>query len=136
MSITLTKESPEQKTTQDYAELITVVIKYPNKPATVENIIKNNKTYEKIVEGYIAAVPFPGSERHMDLLMNDEGKMIHMEPNLYSPEYKNIFVGPLIAIGVAEKDLSWRSLTSAEIGVAIEYFRAYGINQSNIQKEE
>ena len=60
----------------------------------------------------------------MDIVMNDEGKILKQDPNIYSPVYDDYFVGPLVAVGVTP-DLTWRSLTDEEIEYAMKYFAKY-----------
>ena len=105
-------------------DLIKAVIKYPGKEPKVVMHLNTLRSYQKFVEGYIEAVPFPGRDDSMDIVMNDEGKILHMEANIFVPEYKDIFVGPIIAVGL-NKDRVWRSLTDEEVEYAIKYFNEH-----------
>ena len=105
-------------------DLIRAVVKYPGKEAEVVWHLNTLRGYQKVVEGYIESVPFPGRDDSMDIVMNDEGKILKQEANIFVPEYKDIFVGPIIAVGVTE-DLTWRSLTDEEIEYAKSYFKEH-----------
>ena len=105
-------------------DLIKAVAKYPGKDPKVVMHLNTLRGYQKFVEGYIESVPFPGREDSMDIVLNDEGKILKQEANIFVPEYKDIFVGPIIAVGVTE-DLTWRSLTKEEAEYAKTYFKEH-----------
>ena len=94
---------------------IKVVVKLPKEAAkVVENFENTLLSYRNAVDGYIESIPFPGREANIDIVMNDEGKTLHMDENIYVPDYNYVFVGPLVVVGVTE-NLTWRSLTDEEI---------------------
>lgn len=108
-------------------ELITVIIKQPGEnPEVVANFDNSLKGYQKAVDGYIETIRFPGMEDQMDIILNDEGKLRGLEPNIVIPEYKDVVVGTIIVVGVTP-DLDWRSLTQDEIDYATDYLRKYSI---------
>ena len=115
---------------RDDRNIITAVVKYPGKEPEVIEHPNTLRGYQKVVNGYIEAVPFPGREDDMDIVMNDEGKIKHLEPNIFIPEYRDVFVGPMIAVGVTQ-DLMWRSLTEEETKYALKYFREHECFRSN-----
>ena len=109
---------------RDNKDAIRAVIKYPGRDPEVIEQANTLRGYQKVVNGYIESVPFPGKEDDMDIIMNDEGKMVGLEPNIFIPEYRDVFVGVLLAVGVTE-DLTWRGLTDEEIRYAVGYFREH-----------
>lgn len=104
--------------------LIKAVVKYPGKDPQEVMQLNTLTGYQKVVEGYIECIPFPGRDDSMDIVLNDEGKILKQEVNIFVPEYKDILVGPLIAVGL-KKDLSWRSLTEEEVEYAKTYFKEH-----------
>lgn len=108
----------------DKNDMIKAIYKYPGEAPQVVEHLNTLRGYQKVVEGYIESVPFPGREDNMDIVMNDEGKILKQESNIFCPEYKDIFVGPLVIVGVTE-DLTWRGLTDDEIDFAIKYLNEH-----------
>lgn len=121
---------------ENYENLIKAVTKLPGQDPTVELKFQNTlRGYQAFVEGYIESVPFPGMDDSMDIVMNDEGKILKQEANIYSPEYRDHFVGPIVAVGVTP-DLTWRSLTDEEIEYAMKYFAEHDARTYKPDKED
>ena len=108
----------------DDVELITVVIKMPGEEPEVATIYNRLKSYQKFVDGFIESVPAPFDYDNINIVMNDEGKIRKMGANIFVPEYKDIFAGPILAVGVTD-DLTWRSLTDKEIDEVLKYFKEH-----------
>jgi len=106
---------------------VRVVVKEPNKQAEERLIDNTLRGYQKAVDGWIESVCLPQHEDNIDIVMNDEGKLLNMETNVYVDEYKDFFVGTLVAVGVNKNDLTWRSLTDEEIKCAIKWFDEHDI---------
>ncbi len=120
----------------NYEDSIKVVTKLPGQDESIELKFSNTlRGYQTFVEGYIESVPFPGKEDDMDIVMNDEGKILKQDPNIYSPEYKDYFVGPIVAVGVTP-ELTWRSLTDEEIEYAMKYFAEHDARTYEPDKED
>lgn len=108
-------------------ELITVIMKQPGEnPEVVTNFDNSLKGYQKAVDGYIETIRLPGMEDQIDIVLNDEGKLRGLKPNIVIPEYSDIAVGTIIVVGVTP-DLDWRSLTQDEIDYATDYLTNYSI---------
>ena len=106
-------------------EKITVIIKEPGKAAKIVKDFPNTlREYQKTVEGYIESVPFPGHDDDIDIIMNDEGKIAHLDANIFVPEYKDIFVGTLVVVGCAP-DLTWESLDTERIEYVLKYLKEH-----------
>lgn len=102
-------------------------MKQPGKdPEIVTNFDNSLKGYRKAVDGYIEAIPLPGMEDQIDIVLNDEGKLRGLEPNIVIPEYSDIVVGTIVVVGITS-DFSWRSLTQDEIDYATDYLKNYSI---------
>lgn len=110
--------------------IITAVVKEPGKQARVQDISNTLRGYQKLVGGYIESIPMPGMEDEIDIIMNDDGKALHLPDNIEISEYRTTFVGTLVAVGVAP-DLTWRSLTDDEVSYAIHFFRMRSNGDSN-----
>lgn len=103
---------------------IKAIVKQPNKAPEVREIENSLREYQTLVKGYIESVPMPTMQDDVDIVMNDEGKMLHLDANIYAPEYDDTFVGTLVVVGVT-KDLTWRGLTDKEIEKATQYLTAH-----------
>lgn len=115
--------------------MIKAVVKEPGKAPEVREIENSLYGYQKLVEGYIESVPMPGKEDEMDLVMNDEGKMVGLDANIYVPEYRDMFVGTLVVVGVTT-DLKWRGLTAEEIEYAKQYLAAHDCESGSTYIEQ
>ena len=75
---------------------IRVVVKKPRERSEILLVEDTLETYQKIVGGYIEAVP--GILPHpLAIYCNEEGKLVGLEPNI-SSSY-DIIVGPVVALG-------------------------------------
>ena len=110
---------------------IKAIVKEPNKAPEVREIENSLRGYQKLVEGYIESVPMPTMEDDIDIVMNDEGKILRLDANIYIPEYDDTLVGTLVVVGVT-KDLTWRGLTDKEIGKVIQYLTAHECKEEAI----
>lgn len=111
--------------TTERKEKVTVIVKEPGKAAKIVKDFPNTlREYQKTVEGYIESVPFPGHDDDIDIVMNDEGKVMHLDANIFVPEYKDIFVGTLVVVGCAP-DLTWESLDAERIEYVLNYLKEH-----------
>jgi len=126
---------------QEEIKTISVVIKNPGEKAEIKNISLGLKELQTIVHGYIESVPFPG-KNNLDFVLNDEGKILDMEANIFVPEYEDIFVGPLIVLGVDEKKASWTNVPKEEMNNVLKFLeersceRGVHVNLETMQLEE
>jgi len=93
---------------------IRAVVKEPSKEAQEKEIEVSLEKLQGLVKGLIEIVPFPGKEG-LDIVLNEEGKLINMEPNVYLPEYSDMAVGPIVVIGFGDEQGEHRGLTEEEI---------------------
>lgn len=98
---------------------IVAVVKEPGGAAKIKTIDNTLKSFQEIVGGYIECIPFPGIEE-LDIFLNEEGKLIGLNPNIYLREYKDIIVGTFFVVGNdGEGDAI--SLTEEQIEKVREY---------------
>lgn len=104
---------------------ITAIVKNPYRQAEVVEIDNNLEELQKIVGGYIEAVYLP-NVRNVIGFVNDEGLLIGLEPNIYRPEYKDAFVGPIVFVGNGKNGDSV-SLTDERIKKITNYLKANSV---------
>ncbi len=99
------------------------VVKEPGKEAEVKEIEISLKSLQKIVNGMIEIVGFPGLE-NVDIVLNEEGKLTGEKPNIYLIEYEDILVGTFAVIGYDEEEGDHISLTEEQTKVVLDYVKA------------
>jgi hypothetical protein len=75
---------------------ISVIIVEPKKPARVETIENTLENLQKIVGGYIECIKAEG----YDIIINEEGKLIDLEPNFGIYDGMDYVAGTAIFVGV------------------------------------
>jgi len=98
------------------------VVKEPGKEAEIKDITIKLENLQKLVKGMIEIIPFPGIEG-LDIILNEEGKLINLDPNILIPEYNDMAVGPIIVLGFDEDKGDHRSLSEEEIKKVKEYLK-------------
>ncbi len=95
------------------ARKINVLIREPGKEARIEEIEDDWKTYSEIMGGgFIETVAMPGI-KGVRAIIDDEGKLKSLAPNIYLPEYDDLLVGT--AIFVTTKGENFAGLDDAQI---------------------
>lgn len=97
-----------------------VVIVEPGKYAR-EAEIDNTLQAEQAVVGGLIDVIRPWPEDKVCLVLNDEGKIIPLEPNRALPEYEEVVFGTFFICGDDGEDFC--SLTDAQVQRYVERFR-------------
>ncbi len=105
-------------------EKIRVIYKKPGERCEIREIGTSLKDYQECVHGDIESIPFPGRS-DVDIILNDIGKLIGMEKNVVVPEYGDILVGPIVVIGVDEKNCMWKSIPDEQINELESYLHHY-----------
>jgi hypothetical protein len=104
-------------------EKIVVLVKEPGKPAQVKTIQNSLKSFQEIVGGYIECIQFPTLEEEgVDIFLNEEGKLIGLEPNIYLREYGDVLVGTFFVVEGANGECE--SLKEHQIEKAKKYIEA------------
>lgn len=105
-----------------HSERLTVIVKEPNKVQTVQLIEKGLEPMQQIVGGMIE---MPSLNDNIDMVCNEEGKLIGLQPNLMTPY--DMVVGTIIFIGVDNESGESRSLTREEEEIVNTYIDKYSI---------
>lgn len=99
-------------------ERITVVFKEAGKRGEIKTIENELETLQKMVGGYIEAVPFPAGNDIL-LICNEEGKLMKLKPNftvaynLKGKEVCDYIVGDVLFVSVDGEEFG--SLTEEQI---------------------
>ena len=89
---------------------ILVVIVEPQKPARIERIVNDLSNLQKLVGGYIECVRQDG----FDIIINEEGKMMDLEPNFGIYDGTDYIAGTAIFAGVNYDEGEFKSLTEPQ----------------------
>jgi hypothetical protein len=90
---------------------IKVVIVEPRKPARLEVIVNNLTVLQKLVGGYIECIKQEG----YDIIINEEGKLMDLEPNFGLYGGMDFVAGTAIFAGVNYDEGEFKSLTTEQI---------------------
>jgi hypothetical protein len=101
---------------------VKAIVKEPGKEGEIKEVIIKLESLQKIVKGMIEIIPFPEIEG-LDIILNEEGKLINLDPNILIPEYNDLAVGPIIVLGFDEDKGDHRSLSEEEIKKVKEYIK-------------
>ena len=71
----------------------------------------------------------------VDIIINEEGKLRDMKTNVYVPEYGDVLVGPVIVVGVDEKNCVWTSVPEDKIKEIENYIESNQIILSQREKD-
>ena len=107
-------------------EKVKVLYKEPGKKMIQKEIGTNLEDYQHEVHGYIESIPFPGMD-DVDIIINEMGKLNGMERNVVIPEYGDVLMGPMVIIGVNEKECIWKSIPDERIGEIENYIEEHQI---------
>ncbi len=101
-------------------EKMRVVLVEPGKYAREAEIDNTLKTEQEVVGGLIDVIcPWPDDK--VCLILNDEGKIIPLEPNRALPEYEDVVFGTFFLCGDGGEDFC--SLSDAQVKRYLERFR-------------
>jgi hypothetical protein len=89
---------------------IKVVIVEPSKPARIEIIENALSNLQSIVGGYIDCIREDG----FDIIINDEGKFIDLEPNFGIYDGQDYVAGTAIFAGVDYEEGEFKSLSDQQ----------------------
>lgn len=101
-------------------EKLRVVLVEPGRYAREAEIDNTLKTEQEVVGGLIDVIcPWPDDK--VCLILNDEGKIIPLEPNRALPEYEDVVFGTFFLCGDGGEDFC--SLSDAQVKRYLERFR-------------
>ena len=104
---------------------IKVLFKEPNKAAEEREINSDLKTLQKLVGGYIEVVWL--EDIQCQIILNEEGKIINLKPNVYLWSGQDYVAGNLI-VSAFDEDGESISLTKNQILQAKKYLKANHIS--------
>jgi Domain of unknown function (DUF3846) len=90
---------------------IKVLIVEPNRPARIETISNSLQTFQRLVGGYIEHIREDG----YDIIINEEGKLINLEPNFMIYGGQDFIAGVAIFVGIEYRTGDCKSLTDEQI---------------------
>ena len=97
---------------------IQVVIVEADKPARIETIVNELSNFQKIVGGYIECI----RENGFDIIINEEGKMLDLEPNFGIYEGRDYIAGTAIFAGVDYDEGEFKSLSEIQANGILRAF--------------
>lgn len=106
---------------------IEIIVKMPFEDAKEAEIRDDYHVYHDFVGGNIEMIAFPGL-KDVSIILNEEGKIFGMEPNIYAPEYMDLLVGPVMFAGTEGE--SMRSLTENEKQAVNAYIKENDIRKA------
>lgn len=99
---------------------ITAIIKQPFSKPYVTKIDNSLENYQKIVGGFIECIDIPHAT-NIDIILNEEGKLNKMAPNIFLPEYDDCIMGPIVVVGFNPSRGSHIGLNNKQISEAMNY---------------
>jgi hypothetical protein len=97
---------------------IRVIIVEPHQPAKIDIIPNTLEAKKKIVGGYIECIRFNG----FDIIINEEGKLLDLEPNFAIYEGMDYVAGTAIFAGVNYDKGEFKSLTEDQLNMILKGF--------------
>ena len=82
---------------------IRVIYKKPEDKTGAVRIVSNTlETFQKMVGGYIEAVPVPGEG--WAIICNEEGRLLGFSENIWPDFLHDPIVGPVVIVGIGKED--------------------------------
>jgi hypothetical protein len=94
------------------------VIVEPNKPARIEKVPNDIYALQKLVGGLVEHLDMDG----FDLLFNEEGKLLDLEPNFSIFDGLDYIAGICIFVGVNYSTGEWTSLKDEHLSIIMANF--------------
>ena len=102
---------------------ITAIIKQPFSRPYVAEIENSLESYQKLVGGLIECIDMPNTNG-IDIILNEEGKLNGMAPNVFLPEYYDCIMGPIVVVGFNPSRGNHLGLNNKQISEAMNYLNA------------
>lgn len=99
---------------------ITAIVKQPFSSPYVTEIENSLESYQKLVNGWIECIEMPGTE-NVDIILNEEGKLLGLSPNVIMPEYRDCLMGTVVVVGFNPSRGSHLGLSKEQISYAMNY---------------
>ena len=97
---------------------IEVIVVEPNKPARIEKISNTLEAKQKLVGGYIEVIRMDG----FDIIINEEGKLLDLEPNFGIYGGMDYVAGTAIFAGVNYETGDFKSLNEVQKTLILRNF--------------
>lgn len=91
-------------------DMIRVIVKKPGRRPYSTHIANSLKSLQGQVEGYIETLPVG----NMLMIVNEEGKLKHLQANFYIKDYKDVIHGNAVFVGTTGEDLADCPMTFKE----------------------
>lgn len=99
---------------------ITAIVKQPFSRPVVTEIENSLPSFQQLVKGRIECIEMP-NVRNVDIILNEEGKLDGMVPNVFLPEYEDCIVGPIVVVGYNPRRGTHLGLSPEQISQAMAY---------------
>ncbi|MBD5091849.1 MAG: DUF3846 domain-containing protein [Clostridiales bacterium] len=99
---------------------ITAIIKQPFSRPYVTEIENSLESYQKIVGGRIECVDMPKA-KGIDIILNEEGKLDGLAPNVFLPEYDDCIMGPIVVVAFNPQRGNHLGLSNEQVSDAMNY---------------
>ena len=98
-----------------------VLFKSPNEKFEEREVENSLESMQKLVHGFVEQIPTDIHDK-VFMLVNEEGKLIGLEPNLHY--YRDVIVGNIVFVSISNNGV-WKSLSNVQIDAIKRYF---GVN--------
>ena len=99
---------------------IKVIIKQPFARPCVTEIENSLESYQKIAGGLIECIDMPNT-KGIDIILNEEGKLYGLAPNVFLPEYNDCVMGPIVIVGFNQSRGNHLGLSNKQLSEAMNY---------------
>ncbi len=114
---------------------ITAIVKQPFSDAYVTEIENSLESYQKLVNGWIECIEMPNVE-NVDIILNEEGKLLGLAPNVIVPEYRDCLMGTIVVVGLNLRRGTHVGLNNEQIPQAMDYLNKNSVkNMAQVIKE-
>lgn len=107
-------------------KMLKVLVKEPYQKPYVKEIEDTLEAKQMIVGGLIECIGMP-DVKHVDLYVNEEGKLDSLPGNFWLPEYEDCAVGTCFMVGYDEDTGENVSINDKQIKQCEKYISAYQI---------
>lgn len=109
---------------------ITAIIKQPFSSPYVTEIENSLESYQRLVNGRIECVEMP-DVKNVDIILNEEGKLLGLAPNVMLPEYRDCIMGTVVIVGFNPSRGNHLGLNKEQLSKAMAY-----LNKNNVRSYE
>lgn len=96
-----------------------VIVCRTNGFVEISHVEDKLETWQKIVDGYIEIIRLPVDE-DICIILNEEGKLLGLEPNILLPEYQDMLMGNIVFAADNGKG-GFKDLSDKQIATVLNY---------------